>query len=256
LRGFCRMQTANGVRLTFVGSGDAFGSGGRFHTCFMVEAPDFTFLIDCGVSSPIALKKLGVDSAVIDAVVVSHLHGDHFGGIPYLVLDGHYVSNRTKPLTVAGPAGVKERVTAATDVLYPGVNSIERVFAIEYVELHAGESSMIGPVTVVPREVPHGGGAPSHALRVEVAGKTVAYTGDAGWTDELLKVAGGADILICEAFFYEGDATGHLSYRTLLERRADLNCKRMILTHMGKEVLDRLNELEIEAASDGQTIDL
>jgi ribonuclease BN (tRNA processing enzyme) len=250
------MPAADGVKLTFAGSGDAFGSGGRFHTCFMVEAPGFTFLIDCGVSSPIALKKMGVDMSVLDAVVLSHLHGDHFGGIPYLLLDGHYVSGRTKPLTVAGPAGVAERVTAAVDVLYPGFNDIQRVFEMPFIELRAGEPAAVGPATVIPRKVPHGGGAPSHALRVEVAGKKIAYTGDAGWTDELLKVAGGADLLICEAFFYEGNATGHLSYQTLLERRGDLNAGRMILTHMGEEVLARLDDLEIETAEDGKVVEL
>jgi ribonuclease BN (tRNA processing enzyme) len=244
------------VQLTFVGSGDAFGSGGRFHTCFLVEAPDFAFLIDCGVSSPIALKKLNIDTAGIGAVILSHLHGDHFGGIPYLVLDGHYVSNRTRPLVIAGPAGVAGRVTAATDVLYPGVNEIERAFATEFIELAAGTPSAVGPATVIPREVPHGGGAPCHALRVEVGGKIIAYTGDAGWTEEIPKASDGADVLICEAFFWEGNAPGHLSYRTLLEHRDELGCKRMLLTHMGGEVLARLDELEIEAAYDGMTIGL
>jgi ribonuclease BN (tRNA processing enzyme) len=239
-----------------VGSGDAFGSGGRFHTCFLVEAPSSRFLIDCGVSAPVSLKKLLVDTATIDAVVVSHLHGDHFGGIPYLVLDGHYVSNRTRPLVIAGPAGVAERVAAATDVLYPGVNELERKFPTEFIELRAGETARAGAADVIPREVPHGGGAPCHALRVEIDGKTIAYTGDGGWTDELLAVADGADLLICEAFFWEGNAPGHLSYRTLLERRGEFNAERVLLTHMGAEVLDRLDELEIEPASDGLTVEL
>lgn len=244
------------MKLTFIGSGDAFGSGGRFHTCFLVEAPDFTFLIDCGVSAPVALKKSGVNTAEIDAVIVSHLHGDHFGGIPYLILDGHYVSGRTRPLVIAGPAGVADRVTAATDVLYPGVNEIQRAFATEFIRLKAGETSVVGAATVIPREVPHGGGAPCHALRVEFGGKIIAYTGDAGWTEEIPRVAEGADLLICEAFFYEGDAPGHLSYQTLLEHQSELKCKRMILTHMGGEVLARLDELEIEAAYDGLAVSL
>ncbi len=89
------------------------------------------------------------------------------------------------------------------------------------------------------------------SLRVECAGKTVAYSGDTGWTDDLLRVAAGADLFICECSYYDEDTEGHLSYRTLLRRRADFACKRMILTHMGDEVLDRLETLELEAASDG-----
>ena len=84
----------------------------------------------------------------------------------------------------------------------------------------------------------------------------MAYSGDTGWSEELVEVAAGADLFICEASHYDEDTEGHLSYQTLVRRRADFECKRMILTHMGDEVLDRLDSLEIESASDGMRIDL
>ena len=75
------------MRLTIVGSGDAFGSGGRFNTCFWVETAKATLMLDCGASSPVALKGRGLDFGRVDGVVLSHLHGDHFGGLGFLLLD-------------------------------------------------------------------------------------------------------------------------------------------------------------------------
>ena len=73
------------MRLQFLGSGDAFGSGGRFNTCMLVESEFGAFLIDCGASSLIAMRKYGIDPNRIDTVFISHLHGDHFGGLPFLI---------------------------------------------------------------------------------------------------------------------------------------------------------------------------
>ncbi|MBV8431960.1 MAG: MBL fold metallo-hydrolase, partial [Solirubrobacterales bacterium] len=67
------------VRLTFVGCGDAFAAGGRFQTSFYVEGGEEPLLIDCGATTLAALKRLGIDSTSIGVVVLSHLHGDHFG---------------------------------------------------------------------------------------------------------------------------------------------------------------------------------
>jgi ribonuclease BN (tRNA processing enzyme) len=69
----------------FPGSGEAFGSGGRFQTCIYVDAEHPRLLIDCGASSLIAMKRYGVHPRSIDIILVSHLHGDHFGGIPFLI---------------------------------------------------------------------------------------------------------------------------------------------------------------------------
>ena len=86
------------MRLTIVGSGDAFGSGGRLNTCFFLETAKAALLIDCGASALPALKGQGIEPNRIDAIILSHLHGDHFGGLPFLLLDGQFLSRREKPL--------------------------------------------------------------------------------------------------------------------------------------------------------------
>ena len=93
------------MHFTFLGSGDAFGSGGRFNTCFHVAATEGAFLIDCGASSMIAMRRFGADPNAIGTICLSHLHGDHFGGLPFFLLDARFISGRCAPLTIAGPQG-------------------------------------------------------------------------------------------------------------------------------------------------------
>ncbi|MBZ0148102.1 MAG: MBL fold metallo-hydrolase, partial [Pseudorhodoplanes sp.] len=83
------------MRLQFIGSGDAFGSGGRFNTCFHLTGARTNALIDCGASSLIALKRAGIDRNAIETILVTHFHADHFGGVPFFVLDAQLVAKRS-----------------------------------------------------------------------------------------------------------------------------------------------------------------
>lgn len=242
-------------QLQFLGSGDAFGSGGRFQTCLCLSGVDGTLLIDCGASSLIAMRRAGVDPSAVGWVLLSHLHGDHFGGVPFLILDGQF-SRRVRPLVIAGPPGVQKRVEAAMEVLFPGSTGVTRRFATEFVELQERLPTRVGPATVTAFRVQHVSGAPSYALRVEYGGKVVAYSGDTEWTEALIDAARGADLFVCEAYVFEKPIKYHLDYRTLCEHRARLDCRRLILTHMSRDMLNRAGEAEFECAQDGMSIDL
>src|SRR5262245_43865558 len=98
------------VSITFVGSGDSFGSEVRFKPCFLVVAPGIRFCIDFGASSLIALERLGIPHNTIDAILLTHLHGDHCGGIPFLLVDAMLAAKRDQPLTIAGPPDTTERL--------------------------------------------------------------------------------------------------------------------------------------------------
>ena len=89
------------VKVRFLGSGDAFGSGGRLQACIHVEAGAMDFLLDCGASALCAMKRLGVPPSSVEAIILTHLHGDHFGGIPFFLLEAQLVSKREKPLVIA-----------------------------------------------------------------------------------------------------------------------------------------------------------
>ncbi len=241
------------MRVRFLGSGDAFGNGGRFQTCIHLASDGAQLCVDCGASSLVAMRRFGVDPHALDAIVLSHLHGDHFGGVPFLVLDGQF-RRRTRPLTVVGPSGVEARVRQAMEVLFPGSTAVERRFVTRFVEWADRTPLHLGPFTVTPFEVVHASGAPPYALRVSCGGKVVTYSGDTEWTDALLEAARDADLFIAEALFFDKRVKYHLDFQTLAAERARLACRRLVVTHMGEEMLARLGELGIEAAEDGREI--
>jgi ribonuclease BN (tRNA processing enzyme) len=242
------------ITLTFLGSGDAFGSGGRLQACLLLDGGAGSLLIDCGATSLVAMKRAGVDPSSIGFVVVSHLHGDHFGGLPFLVLDGQF-SRRELPLVVAGPPGIRERVEAAMEVLFPGSSNVARRFPVDYIELAEQTPLTVGPAMVTAFAVDHASGAPAYAYRIEYEGKTVAYSGDTAWTDALAEAARGADLFVCEAYYAAKAIPYHLDYGTLIAHRAELGCGRIIVTHMSAEMLASPAG-EIERAYDGMVVRL
>jgi ribonuclease BN (tRNA processing enzyme) len=243
------------VSVQFLGSGDAFGSGGRFQACILVSSEDAGFLLDCGASSLIAMKRFGVDPTSIGVVLISHLHGDHFGGLPFLILDAQF-SRRMEPLVIAGPPGIEERVRRAMDVFFPGSAETKQRFEVSFVELTEGVATAIAAITVTPYAAVHASGAPAYALRVQVGGNVIAYSGDTEWTDALASAADGADLFICEAYFLDKQVRYHLNYATLMSHREQLTCKRLVVTHMSADMLARAGELDAEAAEDGNLIEL
>jgi len=245
-----------GVRVEFLGSGDAFGSGGRLQTCIYVQSESFRLLLDCGASSLIALKRGGIDPVLIDAILVTHLHGDHFGGIPFLILDAQFLSRRTRPLVVAGPPGLETRLRAAMEVLFPGSSQTRQRFDVRVIEMPELQPTRIDQVAVTPHRVAHESGAPSYGLRVEIDGKVVAYSGDSEWTDSLVALAANADFYICECYTFDRPVKFHLSFRTLMQHRNELACGRLVLTHASLDLLDHLSEVRLEVAADGTVIEL
>lgn len=244
------------VTVQFLGSGDAFGSGGRFQACILVRSDDSSFLLDCGASSLIALRRFDVDPNSIDAILISHLHGDHFGGLPFFILDAQLVSRRERPLVIAGPPGLEARLPQAMEALFPGSSNVQQRFPVELIELPDGAPTGIGAIEVTPHAVVHASGAPAYALRVRCSDKLIAYSGDTEWTDALVRVADGADLFICEAYTFDKEMKFHLNYATLMQHRDALTCRRLVLTHMSANMLRRLGDIDVEAAEDGMVIEL
>jgi ribonuclease BN (tRNA processing enzyme) len=247
------------MQLTIIGSGDAFGSGGRFNTCFHLASGGHTYLIDCGASTAVALKAQRVDPNTIDAVILSHLHGDHFGGIPFLMLDGQFLSRRERPLLFAGPPGATERIHALMEAFFPKSTGTKWRFPFSVMEIPLGEPTKVLGLQVVTAEVVHFSGTPSTALRVTDGKRTLAYSGDTEWTDALLPVASGADLFIIECYEYDRELTGHLNWVTIKSRLKDFAAGRIMLTHMNPNMLARIDEARqsgVLIARDGLTLDV
>src|SRR5919199_6224225 len=187
------------MKLQLLGTGDAFGSGGRFNTCFLVMASATRFLIDFGATSMVALQRHGIDPNSIDVIFISHLHGDHFGGLPFLLLHAHFIARRTAPLTLVGPPGFEARLGQAMEVLFPGSSRNDYRFERPIRELQPGTRAVLGAVAATAHEVKHPSGAPSLALRFEIANRVLAFSGDTEWTEALIPVARDSDVFVCES---------------------------------------------------------
>jgi ribonuclease BN (tRNA processing enzyme) len=247
------------MRLTVIGSGDAFGSGGRFNTCFMIEAAGRTLLLDCGASSLVALRARKIDPNAIDGVIVSHLHGDHFGALPFYLLDAHFLSRRERPLTIAGPPGTPARLDAALEVFFPRSSKNAWRFPLHVREIALDVSENVLGFAINTTEVVHQSGAPATAVRLAADGKILSYSGDTEWTDALIGIADGAALFIVECYDYARDLAGHMSFAKLCEKRAVLRARRIMLTHMNPTMLARCEEARAQGfllADDGLVIEI
>lgn len=246
------------VKVRFVGCGDAFCSGGQNHTCFLIDDELGRLTLDFGTTSLAALHKSDISPASIDLIIVSHLHGDHFGGLPFLLMAREFTMAETTPLTLVGPPGFKDRLIALTECLYPGIWREVWKFDLTIIEVEPGSEQSILGRQLKTWQVKHfTGDAPATALHLACGSKKIGFSGDTGWVDVLIEVADGTDIFICECNdFYVQQFEGHMNYPTLLEKRALLQTKRLIINHMGPEMLSRRDTLAIEYAQDGLTLTL
>lgn len=244
------------VTVRFVGSGDSFGSGGRFQTCILVDSPATRFAIDFGASSLIALAQQGIHPNSIDAILLTHLHGDHCGGVPFLLMDAMLAAKRDRPLTVAGPIGTEAHLAVLGETLFPGSRIMAPKFPVTYREMEIGVPSRVLDLVVTPQPARHVAETNPTALRVEVGGRVVAYTGDTEWTDDVAKIADGADLLIAECYFYAKSIKWHLTYPAIAEHVRAAGAKRVILTHMSGEMLAHRRDIPEECAEDGMVVEL
>lgn len=144
------------ITVRFVGAGDAFGSGGRFQTCIVVDGPGCRFAIDFGASSLIALSQQGIEHNSLDAILLTHLHRDHAAGVPFLLIDAMLAARRTRPLAAK--------------------------FPLDWIEMEPGRGQPVLDLVVTPERARHTRETNPTALRIQVGDRVVTYPGDTEWT--------------------------------------------------------------------------
>ena len=244
------------VTVTFAGSGDAFGSGGRFQTCILVDTPVTRFVIDFGASSLVALNKMGIEHNTIETIVLTHLHGDHCGGIPFILMDAMLGAKRETPLTIVGPRETEKKLVALSEATMPGMHSMIPKFDLTYVEIDVLNPTQIGNLIITSFPANHTGQTKPTSVRVEVAGKIISYTGDSAWNKYIPKVAENSDLFICECYYYEKPIRFHMNYKDIKAHWNELKAKRTVLTHFSREMMLNKDSIPEETAYDGLVISL
>ena len=245
------------MQVQFIGCGDAFGTGGRLNTCFHLTGAHCNSLIDCGASSLIGLKRCGIDRNAIDTILVTHFHADHFGGIPFFILDAQFAAKRTRPLLIAGPPGLPAWYARWMETAFAGSSKTPQKFPVSLVELEIGRANTVGGMSVTPYPVRHSEPAgPCLGFRIEAEGRIIAFSGDTEWVEELVAIGRDADLFICESYTRDRDVTAHLSLATLERRLPDVRPKRLVLTHMSEDMYGRRHEVTHTSAEDGMVVQL
>lgn len=244
------------LTLHVLGCGDAFGSGGRMNACFALAEAERVTLLDCGATALVAMRRWGIDPDRVERVVISHLHGDHFGGLVFLLREATLFRRPRPDLTILGPPSLEARLQAAMEAFFPGGWAAERQFGLRFVTLRPDQPVRLPGLAVSPVKAFHTRGTEALALRLDIAGRSIGYTGDTEWVDALLEIGRDADLLIAEAWM-PGEATPrHMAYGALRRRLAAMRPKRALLTHLGEALLAQLDEIAEPVAEDGMVLPL
>ena len=245
------------VTVTLLGTGDAFASYGRSQSGYLIDAPGGRILMEAGPGLLPALKSNRIPTDSFDLLLISHLHGDHFGGLPFLILEYMWETRRKKVLTIAGPAKLEERTWRLMRTMFPRFELEKIKHKLKFVVLEPGRSTRLGKFQVHAIRSPHTRPDISLSFRVDAGGKSIVFSGDSGWNDELVKLSDGAELFLCECTYYESaELNFHLNYPLLAANRDKFKVRRMVLTHLGREVLSRENEIAIEMGFDGMKIEI
>jgi ribonuclease BN (tRNA processing enzyme) len=213
--------------LTIVGCSGSFPGPDSAASCYLIEAEGFRLLLDVGNGALGSLQRYA-DPGSIDAVCLSHLHTDHcIDMCSYSVFRGDNPAGPMPRIPVYGPAGTAERLSRASAVT---THPITENF--DFVTTTPGRME-IGPLIVTTGHMNHP--VETFGFRLEHGGRAIAYSADTGPTEELVRLAAGADVLLCEASFTAGPGLPdglHLTGRQAAEHAARAEVGELVLTHL------------------------
>ena len=222
------------LELSFLGSGNAFTPDGRYWSSFLLNG---RYLLDAPPTLLPHLKRLGVPLTDIRAIFISHFHGDHFLGLPFLLLEYLHITPRREDLYIVGPAGVEQMIEAAAEMAFPKLSHADAGYQRRYLEAEAGRQQTVDDLSFQAFPMKHGGGKlHSFGYRLRLADKVLAYTGDTELCDEVFALAEGADVLVLDCNYSQSDGPDHLNFADVPEirRRLPLSTT-IILTHLEAE---------------------
>jgi ribonuclease BN (tRNA processing enzyme) len=217
------------VKVTVIGMAGTFPGPRSGCSSYLLEHDGFRLLLDIGNGSTGVLQE-ACGLLDLDAVAISHLHGDHFLDlITYTYARRYHPEGRPPVLPVYGPSTIYEGICGAY------ARDVHELLAEVYTFNPISENSTreVGPFDVSFHLVNHP--VETYAMRVSVDGRTVAYSADTGETDVLVEVARDADLFLCEASYLEGDPNPpdvHLTGLQAGQYAARAGAGALVLTHL------------------------
>lgn len=195
------------MEITFLGSSNAFAAEGRYWSSFVV---DQKYVFDAPPTLLPHLKRIGVPLPDIEVVFITHLHGDHFVGLPFLFLEYVYMTQRSKDLFIVGPEGIGEWMEDFANRCYPEITR-QAGYRRRYIEAQPCTDQQAGPLTFKALPMNHvRDSMQALGYRVRVGAKTVAYTGDTMFCEEIITLAEGADVLVADSTYTDGSGPEHM----------------------------------------------
>jgi len=245
------------LELACLGTADALGTGGGRHCAgYRVRNQDTQILLEAGPGILSQLKARQQDMAAVDGVALSHLHGDHFAGLPFLLLEYEHQTRREKPFIVLGPPGTESRVRRLLDLLYWESRGRQFRFPLEFIEMVDNSQAEIGGFRLSSFTVPHQETEVSLGYQVCGDGQNLVFSGDTPWTEKLLHESENADLLLCECTDLEHSSGKHIRYVDIERHRASFSCGDLLLTHLGPEVHARVDQIPETTATDSLVVEI
>ncbi len=215
------------MRLTVIGCAGSFPGPEAPCSAYLVEQDGFRLLIDFGTGSLGTLQRYA-DPNHVDAILLSHLHADHmFDACSYVVHRRYAPSGPYPPIPVYGPTGTAERLSMAYD---GGEEPLDDVY--RFVTMTPGTGT-VGPFQLTVDRMNHP--VETYGVRLEHAGRAFAYSADTAVCDELVKLAQGADVFLCEASYVEtrnNPPDLHLTGRQAGQAAVRAGVGQLLLTHL------------------------
>ena len=200
------------------------------------------------------MKHERIDLEKISTIFISHFHGDHFGGLPFFLISCLFEKRRESPLRIVGPPEIKERTLQLLDIMYPDTSEKVLGLDIHFLEYKAGKEIQIEDKYCFSENVEHSPLSNPHGIRLNWNEKVIGFSGDTSWTDNLIHLSKGSNIFICESNFLNNMAYGHLCYTEIVERMEQLDSQKILLSHLGEEMLAFKNS-ELELMYDGMVVE-
>jgi ribonuclease BN (tRNA processing enzyme) len=222
------------LELSFLGSGNAFTPGGRYWSSFLLNG---RYLLDAPPTLLPHLKRLGVPLTDIRVIFISHFHGDHFLGLPFLLLEYLHMTPRREDLHIVGPPGVEEKIERLADMAFPNLSSANAGYRRRYLEVEPNRQLTVDDLPFQAFLMKHANDTlTSFGYSLRLAEKVIAYTGDAELSDGLFALAEGADVLVLDCNYSQGRGPEHVSFADVPEIRRRLpSSTTIILTHLEAE---------------------